>query len=131
MVPALQAQRRRSARSADAAAGRGWDRLAGACLLLGLLGLVLGLVVALSHAEPRLTGRNAVVPRRYLPGDLAGRVVCQRGERVPAGTAGLRLPVTSASTPGPDVVVTLRRQGRLLDRATASPEAGSLTVDVP
>ncbi|HEU4703835.1 MAG TPA: DUF2142 domain-containing protein [Conexibacter sp.] len=92
---------------------------------------MLGLVLVLSHSEQRTAGTNAVWPTRNWGGDLTGRLLCQRGELVPAGTAALRLPLTAATTPGPEAVVTLRRQGRVLDRATAVTEAGSLFVEVP
>jgi hypothetical protein len=104
---------------------------AAACLVLGLLGLVLGLGAALSHREQRRAGTNAVVPAENQGGDLAGARLCQRDELVPAGTAALQLLVATAATPGPVGSVVLRKDGRVLDRGTFATGAQESTVTAP
>jgi hypothetical protein len=97
---------------------RGVDRRALACVLVATLLLLAFLALTLSHAAVRRAGTNGVWLSGEVPGLLvrAHTPVCQDHELLPAGTASLQIPLRGPRRP---VLVTLRRGGRLLARASA------------
>lgn len=106
---------------------RRWDRRAlGACVLAAL-GLGVGLLLLLSHAERHRTGTNGVLPQASM--DVpAGMTACQRREVLPAHTAALQIAGVTNAPP----LVTLRRDGQLLQRVagTVDPRAGTIDARI-
>jgi hypothetical protein len=106
----------------------GRDRVALACLVLGLIALALGLAAALSHSSQRRTGTNGVWPQLEA-GQLGPRQrACQDGELLPAGTAQIQFVLQPLQAVGPRLSVTLRRHGRLLARSSLLVAARNGTV---
>jgi Predicted membrane protein (DUF2142) len=112
---------RRDAREAVATRPRArgaLDRRALACLVLGLLLLAAGLASALSHEARGRAGTNGVWAQFPLGGFGPGQRVCQDGELLPAGAAGIQLVLQPTQAVGPRVAVTLSRGGRVLERTS-------------
>jgi hypothetical protein len=108
----------RRPRGRRGAGGRTLDRRALACLVLGLLMLAVGLALALSHSSPARAGTNGVWPQFPLGALGPGQRICQDGELLPAGTAGMRFALQPAQAVGPRIAVTLTRGGQALARTS-------------
>lgn len=115
---------------------RGQRRLT---LAIGLAVLAVSLVATLSHATERRTGTNGL-PARVLFGIAPGRAtICQQGERIPSGTAAIRISLLVSSQTTPRLAVELSRgdvvratgaAGARWDRASATWYSGS-AVRIP
>ena len=109
----------------------GIDRRALVCFLLAALLLVLGIGVVLSHTGYQRAGFNGVGAENGAGTVASGQTVCQHREILPADTHELVTslgPTTAAG--GPPLTVTLRRQGRMLERVQV-PRGWSGRATVP
>ncbi|MBS1868193.1 MAG: DUF2142 domain-containing protein [Actinobacteria bacterium] len=90
-----------------------------------MLALSASLALLLSHAGLRRAGTNGV----WVQGDqqvAAGSTACQEWELLPAGAALLQIPGSTRAPP----VVTLRQDGRLVERVVASDAQGLIRAPV-
>ncbi len=99
------------------------DRPAFVALLLLVAALLGGVLFTLSQPTAGRTGTNGAGFETFLASVSGGQRVCQRHELLPAGTAVVRLAVTSQYSPGPALRIELRRRGDVLARATARTDA--------
>ncbi len=70
-----------------------------ATLVVGAVVLAIGLAAALSHASVRRTGTDDVVITAIVGRLHGAHRLCQGEERIPAGTAGLRMALVPGSEP--------------------------------
>lgn len=105
-------------------------------LAIGLTLVVAGLVATLSHAAVRRTGANGM-PAKTSFGTTAGAPkICQPGERIPSGTAALRVSLVGTSQAPPRLSVSLLRgdatqasgAAARWDRPSASWHGGSVVL---
>jgi len=78
---------------------------------IGLALIAAGVVATLSHAVERRTGTNGLPAKVFLSPATARDATCQGGERVPAGTAAVRLRALAASHAPPQLALTLSGEG--------------------
>ncbi|HEX5147198.1 MAG TPA: DUF2142 domain-containing protein, partial [Conexibacter sp.] len=88
--------------------------------------LAAGLAQLLGHTAARRSGTDGVWVRGHAS-VRAGGTACQRRELLPARTAAVRI---AGTTPAPALVV-LRRNGLVLDRAVARPDARDQVLTAP
>lgn len=90
-----------------------------ATLAVAALVVASALAATLSHAEVRRTGTNHVIVEALI-GTLSGtHEVCQRGERIPAGTETIRVSLVPGSEPDAEVTLAVEANGGAAAVATA------------
>jgi hypothetical protein len=119
-----------SPREAETRANGAWDRRAGAVLIAATLMLLAGIGLALSHSVQQRSGSDGVKVDRVLGAARPGARLCQGSERIPAGTSELRISVASPP-PGPRLLVTLERDGRILRRVPVAAGWSGANLGVP
>lgn len=105
----MQAQTRE--RDAQVAAPRAAHRAALATLAVAAVALAAGIVVVLSHAAVRRSGTDDVTIAAVLRSLHGSHRICQDGERIPAGTAALRVSILPESEPHASMALDVASEG--------------------
>ncbi len=89
-------------------------------LTIGLVLTALATAVAVSRSPLVLISAGSTQIEGGLTGLKSGSVVCQSGEKLPAGTSAIRLPMGSPY--GPSIKIEARSNGRLLTEGSRGGE---------
>lgn len=105
----MQAQARE--RDAQVASRRGARRAAIATLAAAALALAAGIAVVLSHTAVRRSGSDDVTATAVVRSLRGAHRICQRGERIPTGTAALRVSIAPGSEPRATMALAVADEG--------------------
>lgn len=119
-------------RGTNAGARRGGGRAALATLAVGALLIAGGLLATLSRADVRRAGTNDVLVEAQVDALSGSHRVCQADERIPAGTAAVRVSAVREGSPPTTVgVELLGAQGQGAVAAGSAPAADFEATVVP
>lgn len=100
-------------------------------LAVGLASVAAAVVATLPHAVERRTGTNGLPAKVFLPPAAARDTICQSGDRVPAGTAAVRLRAIGRPHARMPIALTLSGEDGVQDVGTAARWDGAGAIVVP